>query len=869
MMAGPGDIAKGGGYTLVISADTQFGVEGVALAGFVGLPAGALLGSIVETRPAGSAFLQPTLPTYSGNPPGTTLATSLPHLRPANPNMEVFFLILQGTPAAAGQFSMSLGTSITVGALNLPVSTGVILEIAGPSGNSWDLNLNQTANFGPGTDIPSGYTLTLDSPAVVTDGGILSVEGDLVNNSTIVTSGELYVNDGGQVDNSGIITVAAGGALLVDSTSTMNVNDGGELDVDGWLTINGTMNIAGSTTLDTKGHTLLIAGGLTGDSGSSIDVIGGGRALFADTSGFSGSIGSSDDTSYNLSPVVYTSNTTVSSGSSLNGEDVVALGCTLTVNDNTSPASMTVIGGTLAGTGTISGQLALADATLTKPVGASTSIMVEGTVYLDGDNVDSSATINIDRSDTDLVASGTLSCTITGLAAPRIDGSLTLTGDNSFTGTVVVGAGQTLTVSNDSALGAATNALYLQGTGDYGNPAENGTFAISANVELNSERTVIVDDNSTVFIETNGYTLTEDGMVENQTETGTATIIVDGYNFGGVLALTNDGNTFAGTFAVVGGALIEVGGSASYGDPALGAAGNVLGFTDASGIIADHTMSIGDKQFVAPGGANDPWDFMIINTNGYGILSDYAITGGGIFVTGGGNLTLGLPNTYEGPTYVDAGTYFQIDDPSYLLGANIVEVYPGGTMVENFATSYTDPSSVTHTLTSDVTLAGPGTYTLENGQQVTLDDETATLQLNTAYGGASEMSSSFMSSTRSFSESAGGPLAATTLPEKFRAHLVAINAEAKALDPGHSVHSQAIWAQVYALDAQVQAAYLSLQNASESAIDAAISQIVQNAGHSAAAASLTWSGGVSNPNDDSLISFENLVDKYFETYNLA
>ena len=411
--------------------------------------------------------------------------------------------------------------------------------------------------------------------------------------------------------------------------------------------------------------------------------------------------------------------------------------------------------------------------------------------------------------------------------------------------------------------------MYLQGTGDYGDPGENGTFAISTNVELSSDRVVIIQDDATSLIETNGYTLTVDGLVENQTESGTATIFILGAASADVLALTNDDNTFAGTFAVTGCAMVEIGGSTSFGDPALGAYGNTLYFTDYSGITADHDMSIGDKQFSAPGGADDPWEFMRINTNGYGILADGAITGGGIYVTGGGNLTLGVANTYEGPTYVDSDTTFELDDPSFIPSANTVEVYPTGTMVVNNATSYTDPSSVTHTLTSNATLTGPGTYTLEDGQQVTLDDETATLQLNTGYGDDDGMARSFTKMSTMFAGSGGGSSVSTALPEKFQAHLLAINAEAKALDPGHSVHSPAVWAQVYALDAQVQASYLILQNASESARDAAITQIVQNSGRSAAAASLTWSGGVANPTDDPVINYENAVDKYFETYDIA
>ena len=81
----------------------------------------------------------------------------------------------------------------------------------------------------------------------------------MVNTNTLVTNGKLDVNDGGEVDNSGTINVASGGALSVDSTSTLNTLDGSELDVSGLLTINGTMNVTDTLTLDTEGHTVLIA----------------------------------------------------------------------------------------------------------------------------------------------------------------------------------------------------------------------------------------------------------------------------------------------------------------------------------------------------------------------------------------------------------------------------------------------------------------------------------------------------------------------------------------------------------------------------------------------------------------------------------
>ena len=508
----------------------------------------------------------------------------------------------------------------------------------------------------------------------------------------------------GDINVDGTLAVQADSNLGA-SSSTLTLNDGAVLSAldDLALGAGRTLNIAdGATaTIDTEGRTVLIAGALTGGSDTSIDVVGGGRVLFANTTGFSGTIGSSDGTSYGTSPVIYTSDTTVSTGSTLNAEDVVVLGCTLTVNGSSSPASMTVIGGTLAGSGTVSGQLALQDATLTKPVGASSAILV------DGDNVDSSATINIDLPDTDLEASGTLSCIVTGLAAPQVDGSLTLTGNNTFVGTVIVGAGQTLYITSAAALGDAGNGIIL-----------NGTLSISdADVILPNSITVgsswTAEIDMSVNVEIDGLLIGDSSSMLTVSGSGI---------FGNTFTLTNSGNasTWSGTMTCEGLEMIVAGGSTTGWAPELGS-GATYEFTDWHGIRANRTVSIGNVIIMAPGYVGDTYDMMIIDTSGGGILADYCLTGGGLFITGGNTLELGAGNPYlDGYNFVDSGTTFQVDDLSFLNGDNTVEV--AGLMNIYSVASYTDPSSVSHTLTGPLALTAPGTYTFSTGLQVTVDD---------------------------------------------------------------------------------------------------------------------------------------------------
>ena len=570
------------------------------------------------------------------------------------------------------------------------------------------LTSSQFAN-GSNVGFDTGYsTFTYDQNLTNLGSNAIGVVV-LGNGPLVLTGNNTYT--GGTAVLAGALAVQADSNLGA-SSSTLTLDDGAVLSAldDLALGAGRTLNIAdGATaTIDTEGRTVLIAGALTGGSDASIDVVGGGRVLFANTTGFSGTIGSSDGTSYGTSPVIYTYNTTVSTMSTLNGEDVVVLGCTLTVNGNSSPASMTVIGGTLAGSGTVSGQIALQDATLAKPVGASSVILVDGTVHVDGDNVDSSATINIDLPDTDLEASGTLSCIVTGLAAPQIDGSLTLTGNNTFVGTVIVGAGQTLYITSAAALGDAGNGIILNGTlGAF--PTRMSSCRNS--ITVGSSWTAEID--MSVNVEIDGLMIGDSSSMLTVSGSGI---------FGNTFTLTNAGNasTWSGTMACEGLEMIVAGGSTTGWAPELGS-GATYGFTDWHGIRANRTVSIGNIVIIAPGYVGDTYDTMIIDTSGGGILADGCLTGGGLFITGGNTLELGAGNPYlDGYNFVDSGTTFQVDDLSFLNGDNTVEV--AGLMNIYSVASYTDPGSVSHTLTGPLALTAPGTYTFSTGLQVTVDD---------------------------------------------------------------------------------------------------------------------------------------------------
>jgi hypothetical protein len=399
MLAGPNAArAFGGGYSLSILGFTTIGAEGVALAGNVGAPAGASIGMITEVSPVGAALLAPAK-TISGEPPGTSLMLGAGAIGPAN--LEVWFLVLQGTPTASGTFFMTLGASIVIpGPITLSVSKGAIADIAGLDGTSWTLDTDQTAYFGPGTDVPSGDTLTLDSPAVVTHGSDLSVEGTLVNNSTLTTYGATVNVDGGTLDNqsggeiianyttavyvSGTLENESGAAINLNESSTVEVQSGGELLVDSGSTL--TEDSTSQITNDSGGETTI-------SSGSTLDLSG--------TISNSGTLTLSSD-GESIGSLVSNAGTTDLNGGNLAVSALSGSGGTIT-NNGSSAATLTVnqaVDTVFAGTmedGTANLGLAMTGSgalQLTGSLSLSGEIDNYGTLELSGSSITTYGTLN-------------------------------------------------------------------------------------------------------------------------------------------------------------------------------------------------------------------------------------------------------------------------------------------------------------------------------------------------------------------------------------------------------------------------------------------------------------------------------------------
>jgi hypothetical protein len=167
--------------------------------------------------------------------------------------------------------------------------------------------------------------------------------------------------------------------------------------------------------VDTDGFTVYIAGAVTGDSSTTLDVIGGGKVYFADASGFAGTLISGGSTSYYTSPTAtYTTDGSVAAAS-LSGL-VVVNGCTLTLTGSGAAAPDVLVlenGGTVNASAVDAAIVSMTggNSSLAANLGAGATVLVQGANYYDG----SSAADIVLAQGSDLYANAALSGALKGL----------------------------------------------------------------------------------------------------------------------------------------------------------------------------------------------------------------------------------------------------------------------------------------------------------------------------------------------------------------------------------------------------------------------------------------------------------------------
>jgi len=349
--------------------------------------------------------------------------------------------ILAGTNTYTNSTTISGGTLVISGLLgNGSYAAGITNNASLVFGNSGSQTLSGAIS-GSGSFTMAGAGRTTLSQANSYSGGTLVSQGALVGGaSTSFGSGSIVLGDGNS-GTSSIVLMAnnSGGTTIANAITVANLGTGlvsiggtntGASSANAWtgtLTLNRNVQVFGDTTPGSSGRTSFL-GQITGSGG--ITVTQGRVTLQNGTNNFTG-------------PVVVNSGATLQLDVATGLNEVIPNSAAVTVNGllNFASGGGTETIGSLAGSGTVSSFVA---GTYSLVVGGSTSTTFSG-VITNG--------------------SGVIGLTKSG------NGTLTLSGSNSYTGGTIVSAGQ-LVGTTASLQGAITNnasvAFDQATTGNYG-----------------------------------------------------------------------------------------------------------------------------------------------------------------------------------------------------------------------------------------------------------------------------------------------------------------------------------------------------------------------------------------------------------------
>ena len=292
-------------------------------------------------------------------------------------------------------------------------------------------------------------------------------------------------------------------------------------------------------------------------------------------------------------------------------------------------------------------------------------------------------------------------------------GSVAASGTNiTASGGMVMGVSSTLNVAADPTatlnqgyslrIGNAAATVSVSGAATF-NVANNGTGA--GNLQL----TLINDGGSpaTININTNGS-----GSVSLQ-GTGSITLGTQYYVNAGTLNVSDGNGLGAGTLAT-----INVASGATFGTPGTNGVTNIGALNGAGTVVTWGT------PLIVGSGSN-------LNSSFSGVIVDGQFSGGSLFKSGGGTMTLTGPNTYTGGTTVNSGRLVLGNGGA--LGSGTIQVNANGIFQPAVGTSA--GSTTSGTLGASFYLNGglfdmasdgvPGVFTLN--QQTTFSGTSLTL----------------------------------------------------------------------------------------------------------------------------------------------
>ena len=573
---------------------------------------------------------------------------------------------------------------------------------------SGTLTLTGANTYTGGTTI-SGGVLQAGSTAALGAGSLATASGatlDLYGNSLTVSS---LSGSGGTITDSN--TTAGTSTLSVNqagnSTYAGVIQNGGTRSLGlakaglGTLTLTGTNTYTGGTTL--SAGTLQTGSDAALSSTSPLTVNGG----VLDLNGHSIAVGSLSGTSGTItdnSTAAGTGTFSVTQATAATYAGALQDGGTRKLALAESGSALLTLTGFSTFTGSTSvngGSLQLGDGTITNAVLPGTSA-----IALNG----GSLTIATASSQTfDRPISGTGSLKTSG------NGTLTLTGANTYGGGTTVSSGSTLQLGNAAALGQNPGALAIQGTLDL-----NGYNITTSS--LASDYGTITDTSATAGV----TTLT----VDQSTNTLCYATIADGglrrlalvKSGSGILYLLNS----VSSTAYSGGTTIN-GGVVSLRSGTLGASRGSLTINGGTLNLDGNNLTVGTLS--GSGGAITDNGFVTAGTSTLTVnqCSDSAYAGAiqngstrsvALVKSGSGVLTLSGANTYTGGTTLTAGT-LQAGSLSALGNAGTLTVSGGLLDLHGNSITVGSLSGTAGTITDNSTIAGTSTLTVNQSTAAT------------------------------------------------------------------------------------------------------------------------------------------------------
>ncbi|VEA53288.1 host colonisation factor (ShdA) [Salmonella enterica subsp. enterica] len=641
-----------------------------------------------------------------------------------------------------GNASGSTGTLLTVGntltlqdgsqinatldtANSSPIIKAANVTLAGT------LNLSSTATFvAPETDEHFGSVTLIDSQtAITTDFDSVTLDADTSAMPDYLTiNAGVDANDNTNYELSTGLSWYAGansaraahGTFTVDADSTFTVTS--ELDettaTSNWdgskLTKQGDGTLILSNTGNDYGDTVIDGGILAAKDAASL---GTGDVTIAESATLALSQGTLDNNVTGGGQIVksgsdelimtgandYSGGTTISGGT-LSAKDAASLGSgDVDIAEN---AKLALSQGTLDNNVTGGGQIVKSGSDELIVTGAndySGGTTISGGT-LTADHADSLGSGDIDNSGVLQVGEGELKNTLSGSGSlvKTGTGELTLSGDNSYSGTT--------TITDGTLIAASVNAL---GSGDIDN---SGVLQVGEGELKNT----LFGSGSLVKTGTGELTLSGDNTYSGGTTITGGTLIAASVNALGSGDIDNNGvlqvgegelkNTLSGT-----GSLVKIG----TGELTLNGDNDYSGGTTISDgtLIADHADSLGT-------GAIDNSGVLQV---GEGELENTLSGSGSLVKTGTGELTLsGDNNTYFGDTTIAGGT---------LIAANVNALGSGnidnsGTLMLDANGAFELANVTTHSGATTALAAGStldaGQFTQEDGSTLSIDLGAAT-----------------------------------------------------------------------------------------------------------------------------------------------